>query len=253
MIEPRLEDLVQREVDRQTTPEESRALQELAERRADVSAYLERIRGVSRQLEAMEPIEPPPDLMEEVMRTVRRTPHAPPVGWLETLRLALRPTTLRYAGAFAGGIALGALVVALAGTSPLSRNDRPALSGTMLPGDRRAGLATVDHARLEVEGVRADALARAGGGLVEVELQLASDRAVDVSLGFDGRTLSPVSFERSRPGDDDVRLGADQVQLRHVGQGRYVFRLETREASPSVLRLKLGGVTEITLDTRQGP
>jgi hypothetical protein len=88
---------------------------------------------------------------------------------------------------------------------------------------------------------------------VTLELRLETDRVVDVAVEFEGGVFSTVAFERTGPAGADVRLGPDHVRLRHAGGGDYLLTLRAFDESPSGLRVTIGGVTEITLDTRPGP
>ncbi len=258
MIDPTLEELLQREIDRENGPGDSAWLRQVMASRPDLQARHEAMQGVVRTLQEVEEVEPPPGMTDDILRLINQKRRSVPsrAGWLATLRSAFgRQPSLRYAFTFASGLALGALAAAVVDQSPFSRLDRPYFSGTILPDSRLGRLETVDRQRFTVEGVKGEATTKLGQDLVLVEIQIDASRPIDVSVEFDGNVFSPLGFERSEPSGTDVVLGGDRVRLRHAGEGRYRLALGVSQRVPTPLRLRLSGdglAFERTLETRRG-
>ena len=130
------DELIQREIDGLATPDESARLAALAAEHPEVAARLESLRGAARDLERAERFEPPPRLLDDVMRAVRTTRAAAPkffAALRDVLRGMLQPhTVLALAGTFAIGLGVGALLLRSPGVSP------SAVAGTALPGGHMA-------------------------------------------------------------------------------------------------------------------
>jgi hypothetical protein len=257
MIDPRHDDLLEREIDGENSPEESAALRELIARRPEIAARYEQLAKLAQTLERVKRVEPPTGLVDEVLRRIRQrqAPADRPVTWIDTLRAALRrQPALRYGFAFATGLALGVLVAALGGrSSPFPRLEGAPLSGTILPDLELARLETLSVARLDFDGVRGEATTKLGVGKVLAEIQLDSGRPLDLELGFDGNMLTPLAFQQTGAGRDVV-LGPHELRFRHSGGGRYALVLAVSGEVPPPLRLKLsanGVRLERTLTTRR--
>ena len=251
------EELIHREVDGRLAPQEAARLEELVAADPGLRVEREAAREVARMLAGVPREEPPPGLIADVMRSVRALPRAatrrrPAAG---TLFGAGRPATLRYALAFAAGLAFGAVSGALVSRSSL----RPALDGselaaTMLPDEARKGV-PVDRTTVAIEGLRGEVTTTLAGSRVVAEIHLESSQPVDVSVDFDPKVLWPVGIERSQaPGGGQVTLGADRLDLVQAGTGRYklVLGVNRPETSPLRVKFSLGDRrVERTLETRR--
>lgn len=257
MIEPRDEELVNREIDGENTPEESAELRARVARLEDVRACYDGLFAVARTLDRVKSLAPPSELTREVMQRLRQAPsHAQTVSWLETLRAAFRRRpAFRYGLTFATGLALGALFLAFAGRSASLRwQDTSALSGTILPDGRLGRLETLDRAPLAGDGVQGEATIRMGSDFLLAEIEIDARRPVDLAVDFETGGVFPLAFERSGASDTDVVLGPRQLRLRHSGQGRYVLVLGgVGHGAPPPVRVTVTGEglrLEKTLETR---
>lgn len=250
------EELLHREIDRATTAEESARVRELTANHPELKARYDDLVRLAHTLGRVGQVEPPPGLVDEVMRTVRGRPRPipRPESWLGTLRTAFgRQPVLRYSFTFALGLALGVLVIAVAGRSSLPRAFGTSMSGTILPDGRLDRLETVDRERFALGGLGGEVTTRVGDDRVLAEIRIDSGRAEDVVLEFDGSVFAPLGFERSGA-EGEVALGPHELRLKRAGEGRYVLVLGVSRHVSSPLRLVLsgdGGRLEKTLKTRR--
>ena len=257
MIRRKDDELLNREIEGENTAEESAALRERLGREPALRATHARLVALAQALREVRDEQPPPDLAEDILRSLRDRPRpaARRAGWIDILASTFASTARpRPVLTFASGLAVGMLVAAFLGQSlGLPRLDRSELAGTILPPDRLGPLETVDRDQFELEGARGEVTTKHGKGVVLAEIRIDSSKAIDLAVEFDASTFTPLAFERSGGGTADVLLGGDRVSLSHAGAGRYVLVLGVREAVPSRLRLRLSGngaSLEKTLDTR---
>lgn len=257
MIDPRHDDLLEREIDGENSPEESAALRELIARRPEIAARYEQLTTLAQTLARVKRVEPPAGLVDEVLRRIRQrqAPAVRPVTWIDTLQAAFRrQPALRYGFALASGLALGVLVMTLAGrSSSFPKLEGTPLSGTILPDAELARLETLSAERLDLLGVRGEVTTKLGFGKVLAEIQLDSRGTVDLEIGFDGNMLAPLAFQQTGAGRD-ILLGPHELRLKHAGSGRYALVLAVSGQVPPPLRLKLSGNgvrLERTLTTRR--
>jgi hypothetical protein len=260
MTAHREEELLNREVDGENTPEERAALEERLAREPELRARFERLRALVRALATVKAVDPPPLLGEDVLRLVNRIQREGRrrQSWLGTLGAAFgRTPALRYAYTFAAGIAVGVLLLALLGPTFLPLGlDRAHLSGTVLPESRRGQLQPVDRQELGLGGVSGVATIRRGSGIVLAEIAFRESEPVEVALEFDGKSFSLLAFERSGWTATGVSASLTDLRFRHVGTGRYAVVLGASEGPQPPLRLRLvggQGRLERTLATGREP
>lgn len=241
MSEPGREELLHAELDGTASAADSARLRALLEEEPETAARFEALRRASGELSRAERLEPPPDLLEDVMAAVRERPHAVAArpAWVEALRGLLAPVPLAAcAAALVVGVVLGALLPDGFGASPAVRES---LSGTALPHGRLGGPADAPPLPIRAEGVTGEATARLEGELLVVEVRLDARQPVEMRLTLDGAEARPRAFETIRPGGADVAMGSREVRFSHRdGEGRYRIALEVGPRSEGTLRLFLG-------------
>lgn len=265
MIDVRLEEWIQRGIDGEITPDESVRLRKALAEDPEAQDLQQRLEEVARRLDAVESVDPPADLRDEIMRSLPR--ERLKEDWLPDGQAG--PVTgreghvwgglrLRDLYAFATGAVLAAVVVALvfvSGRGP--RFDSATLTGTMGWGSQEAG-EVVDRQRVDGEGFSALAEASTGEGWLQVVISLETDDGMDVALGFDPARLAPVGFERSAPPAGGLEMDPDRIRFDHEGASTYriLFRSVPGEgeAPPLILELHHGDATLTrTLNTRLLP
>ena len=258
MIHGDPDELSNREVDGENTPEESAALQARLDRDRALRTRHERLFSLVEALRNVTAADPPIELTAAVLGAIRGRPkpYVRRSGWIEAVNSAFeRATRPRAFLTFASGLAAGALVTALLAPSlSLPRLDKAEMAGSILPASRLE--AVVDSQRLDVDGGSIEVSIRRGKDVVRAEIEIDSPKALDLTVDFDSAAFTALAFERSGEMRGDAVLGDGHVSLRQAaGAGRYTLVLGVRDGSrPSVLRLKVAADAsslERILETRR--
>ena len=237
------EDRLHREIDGETTPEESERLREELERLPEARARYDQLVRLVRTLESVPAEEPPLGFVAEVMRAIRA--RALPSSTVARLsasfrqRFLLRPA-LGLSLTFASGLLVGAILAGMGDPGPLHLGgDLGSAAGTMLA-PKGLGLHEVDRARLTGKGFHGEASGWASPGQAEVRVHLEGEPPLELTLTFDRRELEPVGLERGRGALGEMRLGPGSLQVVAAGPGDYIVRLTARNTVASRVEVALG-------------
>src|SRR2546427_3929358 len=137
MNDRELERLMNDQLDGVATSEDSERLSRALESREDVRTEYRKLGGVFAALSCVEMEEPPSDLKQNILRSIRKAETAPArEGWLESIAAAFRGRPgFRSAYSFASGAVLGVLAFALLSGNllpPPGSDPRP-FKGPMIP------------------------------------------------------------------------------------------------------------------------
>ncbi len=236
-------DLLQREVDGDTTTEESERLRERRAQEPELDAGYQTLLELERTLRQIGLVDPPDGLADEIKRQVRQRARAreatqSPLARLLS-RLGQRPA-LALASSLAAGLVVGVLLTSLVGQPRPCGIGEGSVAGTMLPSGDRSALPVIEEAALEDAGLRATVVTRQGRGIIVAELSLESPQPVDVTVELDGQTLRLQGFETvgGLPAGE-VLLEADRVRMRQVPGGRYLLTLAVVRRDPAPFRIRL--------------
>ena len=262
MIDDALDDLIQREIDGATTPEESAELQRKLATEPAARAHLERLRNLTSILSSVPSVEAPPELRDKVRAALQSRGPAVPVGTDRSHRPHRRvwPPLRRRDVVFAAGGDLAAAAVLLS----LGRLPQPAgldperLRGAMGGADAWEDARTVDQQELDASWITGRASVRQRADLVAVELALQPRGDVTVELRFDGERFTPVGFAAAPSAETNVVMQRDSLRIDHVGRGtsRLILQAHGKRWSSSRIELSMRGergVVERALVVRLGP
>jgi hypothetical protein len=235
-------ELMHREIDGECTPEEAAELKRRLAQDSNLRSEHEKLTALSHSLAAVGQEEPPQGLVADVMRALRLRPSRGP-SWLDVWRAAFgtRPM-LAPALSLAVGILIGAFSVGLVGPSSFMAHDETA-AGTILPADRLGSQLQVDRQELIAEGVQGEAIMKRRGDELSAELQIASQKPLQIDLEFDPRVLAPLAFERETPSEEKVLLEPGRVRFAHAGSGKYKLVLGLKSPADPAIRLRAVGDT----------
>lgn len=226
-----------REIDGLLSPAESARLHE--ELRADPEAKVryDDLRRLQSALASMPPAEPPPGLVQDVMRAVRARARAlaPRPGIGHALRAAFtRRPALGLGLSFATGLLVAAGSIAL--LSPGSwRPVREADSvGTAMPPER---LREIDRAPLRGPGLEGEAISLEADGQVVVRVRVLSASPLELSINWPGGGAEPLGFDRRGPAASVV-LGREALLVLGGGVGTYEVRWD-KGALLGAVRIRL--------------
>ena len=239
----RLEELLQRELDGENAPDESKELRQRLADDPDARARHERLLGVARALDEVGQVEPPAGLLASVMRAVRGLAQPQPrrEGFWQALAGAFaRRPVFAYASAMAAGLVIGALLVGGL-DDPAMVGGGSAASGAALPSSRLGAAALVDTQGFSVDGLRGEASIRQAQDVLLAELRLEGEGSVDVTLEFDEKALYATGIERSDGVSGSWTLSPGRLSLTGSGPGTYRLLLSARKPEPPPLRLRVRG------------
>lgn len=248
MTGPRIEELINKEIDGVATPEETAALQAELASDDEAQGYYRDLQKLSGMLDAVPMVDPPPGLKPEIMRQVRaRAAHRHREGWLRGfLRgFSLRPRPA-YALSFASGLAMGVLVFALlsGGLTP-PHMDRSRATGTLAPLPAPTELSVIDRAQIAERGFRGVATTRAGDGRVMAELELSAGGKITAVVEFDPDQLRPLGVEPGTSARIEAMLDRDRVRVTHFGEGRYHLHWTALADGNRTIRIRLTSGEEV--------
>jgi hypothetical protein len=230
-------ELLHREMDGENGPEASARLRERLALEPELDACYRALLGVGRALSEVRLVDPPGEIVGDVMRRVRpgRRRLVPGRRWLAGL-LAGHPA-LALASSLAVGVLAGVLA---AGGGRMGRVEEASVSGTALSSARLQALPVIDEAHIEGFGMRASAAAHRKGDVVVAEIELESEHPVDLTIGVSGRDLRPSGFESADgPTAGEVLLDAAGLRARGLSSGRYLLVLRAVGSNPGSLQLRL--------------
>jgi len=247
------EELLQRDVDGENTPEEAATLARLIRESPALRAQHEALKRVVAGLHRVGLAEAPPALAADVSRQIRLNATHPSAAWRQLQAVFTRKPALGYAMTLAAGLVIGGMGMALSGPSALfSRADAPAAAGAILPPGRMQTPGALDRHRLSVAGIEGYAVTRMSGEHLLAEIAIASGAPVQVTLEFDPLLFAPVAFRLDDGARGEASLLAGQLQFEAATAGTYRLVLAPAGPERPSLRLRLqapGALLEKDLET----
>jgi hypothetical protein len=231
------QELLQRDAFDETSPEERAALHQRLSADPALRAEHERLLDLRRRLDQVGLVDPPPGFVSDVRRAARQAGARGDRGaWLAPL-LARRPA-LALAASLAIGIGAGVLLSGFLGQGSWPAVDESQVAGTILSRER-ADLPVVDRIRLEGAGLRAEAVARTGRGVVVADLVIEPPRTAEVFVETGGSGLRPRGFEALDGLAAGAILEAGGVYVADARPGHYRLALATTAAGSGEIRIRL--------------
>jgi hypothetical protein len=239
MIEDRVIELMNGEIDGINSQRDSEWLREYLAGDEEARAYFEELRDSIAVLERAGPVEPPPELRGRLLAALADAP-APVAGGHRTRLRFLRDAFAfrrqpSHALAFGAGAVLAAIVLLALGL-PLGP-ERSQLSSYYGVALDRQGEAPV--AVLTTEGVRCEIDARRHERNVLLWVRLASDRSILAVLEAEGPARCEGILAPEAPDTDQIRMSGSRVELAHSGVGRYQVSYHEMEGVPLSYRIEL--------------
>jgi anti-sigma factor RsiW len=242
MIEARIEELIQLEIDGQNPPEASERLQAILQTDPAIRRRYEQMQQLTHDIEGVGLVAPPEGLREEIHRRIEgaKADWAP-----RPSRRPRRAFSAREIFAFATGLAAGIVIFAFLGRALLPGEDLDPLSisGSMVPNPHAAILPVTDRHSVHGNGVDAEVVVRSDSDFVVAEIDLRSPGQLELALEFDSSGLALVGCERPAASSGELLLGSDRLSVSDSQDGpyRFIFRKRVEDASsPLQLRLDRG-------------
>jgi len=233
---PHDHELVQRDVDGETSAEEKTGLRLRLEADPELRDLHQALEGVRRELDGVGLVDPPPGLRADILRSVRQVGAHGRQAREGVFALFFQRPALAFAATLAIGIGAGLLLSSLAGWHPVAV-DEAAVVGTI---GSRVDLPEVDRAQLEGSGLAASVVARRGDGLVVVDVDVDPPRGAELFVDTAGSGLQPRAFD-ARDGlpAAGAILEAAGAYVADAAPGRYRVVLEAFSQGSGEIRIRL--------------
>jgi hypothetical protein len=265
MIDERLKELMNAEVDGENSPEASAELRRILETSAEARAYYDDLVELGRKFGEAREVEPPATLRSEILAATSRRPAAAHHrATARRMRTANRRATLagglrdllspRLACAFAAGAVAGAVILAVvtgAGTDT-DALDPNALRGTLAAWEPPSEIDAGECLRFDVPSGSGSGCVSYASTDIWAELHLDTVDETEVVFLHDG----DVRFDRFRvveAGDHSVSVTDGRATLTHSGLGDYVILFEDRDEWLSPLSVEVYSAGELQFEKQIQP
>ncbi len=239
MIDNKYLELLHGELDGANSPQESALLTAYLAANPEAQRLAEELRGMSNLLGEVKPVTPPAHLQYAIMNTIarRRAPRTAKHGQLAAFKnWLIEIFEPKSAFSFAGGLAVGVLLFALAlQMTKDGASDSTKLYGT-IGAPHTAEQQTASKPRIISHEVATGAMNwHREGDVLVVEITLAAAEAFDLIVLFEpsGLRCKGISVIDGAELPDAV-LQAGRLQLSHVGEKSYRITFQaSKEAAPA--------------------
>lgn len=241
MMDERLTELMNREIDGENSRGDSEELRRALESDPEARAYYEDLVELGTRFEQAGEVEPSRTLRREIFASTTRGRRPAARGRRSLLPDGLRDLfTPRLAYAFAAGVAIGAVLLALitgVGGGP-DALDPAALRGTLAPWDVPARFDAGERLEFDVPMGWGKGCIYYSSSDIWAELSLDTDSETEIVFRHDG----DVSFDRLQAveaGEHAVSTAGGRTTLTHVGVGQYVIVFRDSDESLSPMRVEV--------------
>lgn len=248
MNENRLNELIYQEVDGTNTPEEHDELARHLTGNDEARYMLAEARRLSTVLSAVHPVEPPRSLKQMILNSL-------PAGKNEMepskgIRILLRRLQNLLGGrrivyGFAGGLAVGIIVILLLQHSPQSANlANQDVYGAIALNAPLDAFSEDERVPIQTDRVSGELKVLSAGEILLAELDLSAGTEIEVHFAYHS---SDVSFGGLRPLHDAqsaYRLGKGFFTLSHSGSNQYLVafrKSSSADRTPIQIQLRSGG------------
>lgn len=255
MLEKKVLDLLNQELDGVNSDKEHETVQKILQKKPEARKYLEDLQEMSLMFRRTKDVPVPPYLKGRILKALRFPKQAvavrmPPArSFLQELRTNLR---YRYVYVFAGGAVAGILLFAMFSGQPA---DSTNLTGTMAAGQP----ATLAEAKADIKlnEITGTIDARRFTSTVVTDLDLQVPQEVDVILNFDPHRLQFDSFRSIADAQGTLVVLEGQLRLTVSGQHKYqiTFTGNPEFRAPLAVRLFARGILlseyELSLEQKE--
>jgi hypothetical protein len=258
MIDHRIIELMNKELDAQTSAVQSARLYRHLEKNTEAQAYFDDLKKLNGILDSVDQVEPPDSLKMGILNAVRasiKPDRSRPsiLSWV--LSKTSGPAVPRYGFAVASGVCLGMLLfVVFVGDLDTGTNTEQ-LSGTIGASISPAGT-VADYALFEGALIRSSVQVVKAGQRVFVEAEVVGQNPSDVALLFPAETFTVVGIRRQGGVVEGIRSEAGSISAQIAPSGRFIVELEQKgEIAPEIqfaLQQRGNIVWEKTLRTAIG-
>lgn len=244
MVDERIIELINKEIDGTILPDELTRLQEYRSGNAEARKVSGDLNLVAAMLREVQHVEPPSTLKARVMHNIHPAMQRvrQPIG--ETFRSMVvdffRPRSgFRFAYAFSGGvlagIALVAIYLGMGGRSAFDSNDA---IGTMISSSSKNLQAGREYV-INDGNVRGVVSTQHGQEISVLNISLTTGSEIVTQISFDSGSLDMKAIRRSEDPGDKLVVSGGKVELKSTGNHTYAIYFGNASRSASSVRVTM--------------
>lgn len=245
MIDDKILELMNREIDKANPEKESAELKKYLDKNPEAKQHFQELVKLSNMLEKIPNIDPPTDMKMNIMNSIDPNKYAgkikqPGLFQILTEFFLIRPK-LRVATTFAIGAAFGLVLFAVSdmyrGTdSPLNQSH---LSGTIMFEKELDEFTTIESKTIESEYISGTFELKRSGTDLLADIIINSKVPVRIALGFDNNHTVFKGFNQLAYTYSGVNITDTEISWEHFGNNRFLINLEDITIVESVVRLSI--------------
>lgn len=223
MMDDKILELMNRELDGLNTPSASRELQDVLEKNAEARKLFDDLQRTSKALEGLQPAEPPPYLKTHIMNAVRAVAEKPRESWVSKMagQLWSRPAR-RYAVVFASGLCVGILFFVVTNVMERRAGLESASSGSFITAADLSHLPLIDALDLSERDMMANIKCYRNETGIAVALSVDAQKEVSIELISESDELAFKGMSRIEGSEGGVNVIQGKVTFADVRSCRSV-------------------------------
>lgn len=233
-LDEKYEELIQRQIDGETSEQERTALRDFVAANAEAQTVQNRLLRLAEILNRVEEVEPPTDLSGNIMAAL------PAIGRSSTSAAPFQSRSgrllsffeyFKYGFALAAGILIG-LVLGPAIFKQATTVNPAGLYGSMAPHATSSDLKPVDQIELNSDGLTGSVRLERQASRAVLEFDISSRTTTEVAVKFDADPVEFNGYNRESPGNISLATGNGQINLSCEGKQHFTLLLTNRKELP---------------------
>ena len=259
MLDERILDLINKEIDGVIAPAEQAMLDGYRAQNPEVAVMESELRAVALALGEVRAVEAPVSLKARVMRSILPQPrHESAARRILTpvLDFFRAPSGLKVAYAFSFGIVAGIALFALyASVRSPGSVDTADLTGTMIIGGSAGSVEVGPVVALTGDGVSGSIETQFAHSLAILKVNVSSSDNIRAEFTYDPSLLAVRAIQRGTDARTDLAVSGNKVEVRSVGNDGFTLYLDRKSpvASPVRVALYAGEKLVYTRDIASAP
>ena len=244
MIDDRILELINKDVDGTILPAEREMLDDYRKRDPEIDPLAEGLRQMVADLDGIQAVEPPPTLAPGVRRALQSAEDVQPqvVRQPSPIReFATRFGRMHLAYAFSGGAVLGALLVALllktGAPAPVHAEDAAGAVITGLPAGTRLEQGPV--VPISAPGVQGTISTQYIESIVLFTVKISSVDRLRARYSFDPASIDVRAFQRGSTTDNTLGVQGNILEIQSRGTDAYTVYFDRKSTAATPIRFTL--------------
>lgn len=259
MVDKWIDEMINRFLDGDASPEEIAEIHDAIENNAEVRAYYNKMSNLSELLHRADDIDPPSELKQNIMASVSQIKKKtnPRPNYLEALGNFLRgKLDNKVIGAFGFGVAVTLIIVSLYTGKPGERLsiDNKDLTGTIILDEFADRFNLVKYKDISIPGISGFIKTKIGKHLDLIELDMNSRKSANIIFNYAIEDVGLMAFRQDNTAGEKVQINQNSVAIQITGKNKYRLYFERKSDKSPVINLTIWSGSsifeyEITFDS----